>query len=101
MIQKRVNGIVDFNRTWKDFKKGFGDFLVRGFWLGMDKIQRLTQKKTENKLRVDLGVNSSKTVHAEYKWFGIESEKVHYKLRIGHFSRKPVYSSLTHDHCHR
>ena len=101
VIQKRVNGIVDFNRTWKDFKKGFGDFLVRGFWLGLDKIQRLTQNKTENKLRVDLGVNASKTVHAEYKWFGIESEKVHYKLRIGHFSRKLVYSSLTHDHCHR
>ena len=101
VIQKRVNGIVDFNRTWKDFKKGFGDFLVRGFWLGLDKIQRLTQNKTENKLRVDLGVNASKTVHAEYKWFGIESEKVHYKLRIGHFSRKLFYSSLSHDHCHR
>ncbi|CAH3103567.1 unnamed protein product [Pocillopora meandrina] len=97
VIQKRVNGIVDFNRTWKDFKKGFGDFLVRGFWLGLDKIQRLTQNKTENKLRVDLGVNASKTVHAEYKWFGIESEKVHYKLRIGHFSHdySTAYDSLS------
>ena len=61
----------------------------------------LTRNKTENKLRVNLGVNTSKTVHDEYKWFGVENETVDYKLRIGDFSRKPVYSSLIHDHCHR
>ena len=101
MIQKRVDGTVNFNRTWEEYKKGFGDFLIHEFWLGLNKIQRLTQIKTENKLRVDLGVNASKTVYAEYKWFGIENETADYKLRIGNISRKPIYSSLIHDHCHR
>ena len=101
MIQKRVDGTVNFNRTWEDYKKGFGGFLIREFWLGLNKIQRLTQNKTENKLRVDLGVNASKTVYAEYKWFGIENETADYKLRIGNISCKPIYSSLIHDHCYR
>ena len=101
MIQKRVAGTVNFNRTWEEYKKGFGDFLIHEFWLGLNKIQRLTQNKTENKLRVDLGVNACKTVYAEYKWFGIENETADYKLRIGNISRKPIYSSLIHDHCHR
>lgn len=95
VIQKRLCNIADFNRTWDDYKKGFGDFLVREFWLGLNKIQRLTQNKTENKLRVDLGVNASKTVHAEYEWFGIENETAHYKLHIGNISSATVEDSLS------
>ena len=101
VIQKRLNGFVDFNRSWVDYKDGFGNFLIREYWLGLEKIHRLTRNKTENKPRVNLVVNTSKTVHDEYKWFGVENETVDYKLRIGDFSRKPVYSSLIHDHCHR
>ena len=101
MIQKRVDGTVDFNRTWNDYKKGFGDFLTRGFWLGLDKIQRLTQNNRENKLRVDLGVTANKTVHVEYEWFGIENETADYKLHIGNISCKSVYSFLINEHCHK
>ena len=97
VIQKRLCNIADFNRTWDDYKKGFGDFLAREFWLGLNKIQRLTQNKTENKLRVDLGVNASKTVHAEYEWFGIENETAHYKLHIGKISCKPIYFFTMND----
>ena len=61
MIQKRLNGFVDFNRSWVDYKDGFGNFLIREYWLGLEKIHRLTRNKTENKLRVNLGVNTSKT----------------------------------------
>ncbi|XP_022810491.1 fibroleukin-like, partial [Stylophora pistillata] len=86
VIQKRVDDTVDFNRTWKDYKNGFGDFLIRDFWLGLDKIHRLTQNKTENKLRVDLGVTANKIVYAQYEWFGIENETNRYKLHIGSFS---------------
>ena len=70
MIQKRMDGFVDFNRTWNCYKHGFSN-LVGEFWLGLDKINRLTQDKTKNMLRVDLGVITGKTVNAEYSWFGI------------------------------
>ncbi|XP_066015120.1 angiopoietin-related protein 7-like isoform X2 [Pocillopora verrucosa] len=82
VIQKRMDGSVDFNRSWDDYKHGFGN-LVGEFWLGLDKINRLTQTKTKNKLRVDLGVKTGKTVHSEYGWFGIGTETAKYWLDLG------------------
>ena len=82
MVQKRMDGSVDFNRTWDDYKHGFGN-LVGEFWLGLDKINRLTRNKTKNKLRIDLGVKTGKTVHPEYGWFGIGTETAKYRLYLG------------------
>ena len=69
MIQERMDGSVNFNRTRDDYKHGFSN-LVGEIWLGPDKINRLTRNKTkkktknkkQKKLRVDLGVKSGKTV---------------------------------------
>ena len=43
VFQKRLNGSVDFYRYWNDYKCGFGD-LNSEFWLGLDKIHRLTSR---------------------------------------------------------
>ena len=63
MIQERMDGSVNFNRTQDDHKHGFSN-LVGEFWLGPDKIKCLTRKKTKKKkkLRVDLGEKTGKTV---------------------------------------
>ena len=53
----------------------------------MDKINRLTRNKI-NKLRVDLGVQTGKTVHPEYGWFGIGTETVKYQLYLGNIISK-------------
>ena len=87
VFQKRMDGSVDFNRTWNDYKHGFGN-LVGEFWLGLDKINRLTKKKTKNMLRVDLGVTARQTVHAEYEWFGIGNGTANYRLYIGNMTSK-------------
>ncbi|XP_055603981.1 angiopoietin-4-like [Uranotaenia lowii] len=44
VIQNRFNGSVDFDRTWKDYQLGFGD-LKTEFWIGLEKIHRLTSRK--------------------------------------------------------
>lgn len=89
VFQKRFNGSVDFNRTWNDYKHGFGNFTGE-FWLGLDKIYRLTRNETKNMLRVDLGMATGKTVHAEYSWFGIGNETATYRLYIGNVTNKTV-----------
>ncbi|XP_022803269.1 angiopoietin-related protein 7-like isoform X2 [Stylophora pistillata] len=95
VFQKRFNGFVDFNRTWDDYKHGFGNFTGE-FWLGLDKIYRLTRNETKNMLRVDLGKATGETVHVEYSWFGIGSETAMYRLYIGNVTndRKDAIKEL-------
>ncbi|KAJ8033642.1 Fibrinogen C domain-containing protein 1-A [Holothuria leucospilota] len=52
VFQRRIEGSIYFNRTWKDYKNGFG-FQSNEFWLGLEKLSFLTnQKKYE--IRIDM-----------------------------------------------
>jgi len=83
VFQKRLDGSVDFNRGWADYKRGFGN-LNGEFWLGLDKINRLT--KAKNRLRVDLEDTQGKTAYADYDMFAVASERNNYKLSLGTYS---------------
>ena len=84
VFQKRLDGSVDFYRGWADYKRGFGN-LNGEFWLGLDKINRLTNSE-RYKLRVDLEDTTRKTAYAVYDSFAVTSEKSKYKLSIGTYS---------------
>ena len=83
VFQKRLDGSVEFYRGWDDYKRGFGN-LNGEFWLGLDKIHRLTKQRS--RLRVDLEDTTGKTAYAEYDFFGVASEKSKYKLSLGTYS---------------
>ena len=85
VFQKRLDGSVNFYRGWADYKNGFGN-LNGEFWLGLDKINRLT--KTKNRLRVALEDTAGKTAYAEYDTFAVTSERTKYQLSIGTYSGK-------------
>ena len=77
--------LISTRRGWTDYKRGFGN-LNGEFWLGLDKIRRLT--KTKNKLRVDLEDTKGKTAYAEYDMFSVTSERTKYQLSLGTYSGK-------------
>ena len=84
VFQKRLDGSVDFYLYWSDYKQGFGD--LRGeFWLGLEKIYRLTSDDN-NITRVDLEDFEGNTAYAEYDLFGVTSESDKYKLILGRCS---------------
>ena len=84
VFQKRLDGSVSFDRSWDDYKNGFGN-LNDEFWLGLDKIYRLTEKK-RNRLRVDLEDFTFSTAYAEYDMFAVSNEATKYKLSLGRCS---------------
>jgi len=84
VFQKRREGSVDFYRAWDAYKRGFGN-LNGEFWLGLDKIHRLTVS-SKNKLRVDLEDLHGKSAFAEYSSFSVTSERAKYQLNLGSYS---------------
>ena len=84
VFQKRQDGSVDFYRGWADYKQGFGN-LNGEYWLGLDKIHRLTNSGNY-KLRVDLEDFTGNTAYAEYSSFGVADEGNKYKLSVGSYS---------------
>ena len=84
VFQKRLDGSVDFFLNWNDYKVGFGD-LNGEFWLGLDKIHRLTSDDN-SMLRVDLEDFEGNTAYAEYNMFSVMNENDKYKLNLGSYS---------------
>ena len=80
VIQRRVDGSVDFFRNWSDYKIGFGK-MDHEFWLGNDKIHRLT-KWTDTKLRFELQAKDGDKAFAEYHTFMIDEERSKYMAHV-------------------
>ncbi|KAM6986553.1 fibrinogen-like 2a [Aplochiton taeniatus] len=84
LIQQRLNGSVSFNRTWADYKKGFGD--PRGeFWLGNDRLHLLTKAK-DTILRIELEDFEGVREYAKYDQFYVANEFLRYRLSISGYS---------------
>lgn len=79
VIQRRMDGSVDFYRGWTDYKKGFGN-LQREFWLGLEKIHRLTNQR-QQKLRVEITNFNGNWCWAEYENFTVSGEDDGFRLQ--------------------
>ena len=83
VFQRRVDGSVDFYKNWTDYKNGFGN-LSGEFWLGLDKIHRLSATG-QNLIRVDLETFENETAYAIYKSFSVGNESEAYILNVGNY----------------
>ncbi|KAL9974366.1 hypothetical protein ACROYT_G011390 [Oculina patagonica] len=92
VFQKRMDGWVDFYLNWSDYKHGFGH-LSGEFWLGLEKIHRLTTDN-DSMLRVDMADFEGNTAYAEYNMFGVMSENDKYKLILGNYSADTDIGSI-------
>ncbi|XP_028390983.1 ficolin-2-like [Dendronephthya gigantea] len=84
VFQRRQDGSQNFFLGWSDYKTGFGN-LSGEFWLGLDKIHRLT-KSGQNVLRVDLMDFKSTESFAKFETFNVTDESDKYRLTIGNYS---------------
>ncbi|XP_041113416.1 fibrinogen-like 2a [Polyodon spathula] len=84
VLQHRHNGSVSFNRTWKEYKNGFGSFKGE-FWLGNDKIHLLTKTK-DMILRIELEDFEGIREYAKYEEFYVSNEYLKYRLTVSGYS---------------
>ncbi|XP_078617020.1 uncharacterized protein LOC144885135 [Branchiostoma floridae x Branchiostoma japonicum] len=84
VIQRRFDGSVLFNRTWDEYRDGFGTWDGE-FYLGNEKIHKLTNM---NKYMVRFVVTDWKgeVRWAEYDHFRIENESTNYRAHVGRVS---------------
>ncbi|XP_014400058.1 PREDICTED: angiopoietin-related protein 5 [Myotis brandtii] len=86
VIQKRIDGRIDFQRLWCDYLDGFGDLLGE-FWLGLKKIFYIVnQKNTSFMLHVALESEDDTLAYASYDNFWLEDETRFFKMHIGQYS---------------
>ncbi|XP_072398452.1 fibrinogen C domain-containing protein 1-B-like [Diabrotica undecimpunctata] len=78
VIQRRIDGSVDFYRDWREYKFGFGD-LNGEHWLGLESIYHLTAFEA-NLLLVELVDKDGINAYALYDSFAIGSEVEGYYL---------------------
>lgn len=87
MVQQRVDGSVDFNRSWVEYRDGFGAVgESTEFWLGLEKLYQVTLSGSFE-LAIELKNETGWYGFARYKEFAISGEADQYKLyRLGSYS---------------
>ncbi|XP_040893364.1 proteoglycan 4-like [Toxotes jaculatrix] len=85
VLQRRHDGSVSFNRTWAEYRSGFGELDGGEFWLGNNMIHLLTLAR-DMVLRVELEDFDGVMEYAEYEQFKVASERLRYRLTVGGYS---------------
>ncbi|EAW63801.1 fibrinogen-like 1, isoform CRA_c, partial [Homo sapiens] len=87
VIQRRSDGSENFNRGWKDYENGFGNFVQKHgeYWLGNKNLHFLTTQE-DYTLKIDLADFEKNSRYAQYKNFKVGDEKNFYELNIGEYS---------------
>lgn len=82
VIMNRYNGELSFNRSWSEYKTGFGK-LDSEFWIGNDNINALSVAGY-SVLRIEIQAKSSgKWYYSQYDGFGLSSESDGYAIQLG------------------
>ena len=74
------------NRTWQEYKKGFGD-LKTSFWLGLERIHKLTSTQRNVELKFSMKLNNNnllnkKWKNGRYSSFKVSGESDGYRLEV-------------------
>ncbi|XP_072540619.1 fibroleukin [Salminus brasiliensis] len=78
VFQRRFDGEVDFNRTWREYRDGFGS-AQKEHWLGNAVLHALTAKG-QHTLRITLQDWHQQTRHATYNKFKVAGENQRFRL---------------------
>ncbi|XP_073697931.1 microfibril-associated glycoprotein 4-like [Garra rufa] len=93
VIQRRMDGSVNFYRPWNQYKRGFGN-VESEYWLGLENMYQLTRNRNYM-LRVDLEDFDGNKVFALYSSFSVGPEADGYQLHVSGFTDGGAGDSLS------
>ena len=80
VLQRRINGKMNFEQNWNEYKNGFGD-PNEEFWLGNEKIN-LISEYADLEIRLNLRKSDASKFFARFSSFRIGNESRNYQLLI-------------------
>ncbi|KAH8416915.1 hypothetical protein KR222_001059, partial [Zaprionus bogoriensis] len=80
VILQRIKGEVDFNRTWIEYREGFGTF-DGDFIMGLETIHRLTRDQP-HELYIHMERFNGNSFYARYDEFAISGEDDQFRLQL-------------------
>ena len=89
VVYQRIDGSVNFNRSWTEYRNGFGDTVNGSFWLGNEAIYQLTNAagNASCRLRFELLTNASQMWYSvEYAQFHVDNESRSYAIHVAGYS---------------
>ncbi|XP_056625742.1 microfibril-associated glycoprotein 4-like [Triplophysa dalaica] len=93
VIQRRMDGSMNFYQPWKHYKRGFG-VIESEYWLGLEYMYQLTHNR-KYMLRVDLEDFEGRKGSAVYSLFSVDSECEGYRLTVSGFKDAGAGDSLS------
>lgn len=87
LVQQRDSGALSFNRTWAEYRNGFGSLDMQGkgeFWLGSQNLHLLTNQ-AETMMKVELEDWEQGVATAEYT-IRVGSEGEGYQLHVSGYT---------------
>ena len=85
LVQQHIGASTSFNRSWQEFKDGFGN-KSGDYWIGNERLHQLT-KDGRYKLRVDVQASfNGQWYWAEYSGFTVGGESSRYTLFVSGYS---------------
>lgn len=86
VIQRRQDGSEDFDRTWIEYKEGFGN-PQKEFFIGLQTLHEMTSTLDVFELLIIMEDFESRTRHAKYSSFRVGSEDEKYAIKeLGDYS---------------
>lgn len=95
VIQHRINGSLHFNRTWEEYRDGFGH-PDGEMWIGLERLYQLTSVRPCELVVEVKGKNGAVYKYARYKEFAIGSEGEQYRLNTLGIYSGTLGDSLSH-----
>ena len=93
-VIKRINGTVDFGKTWNEYKIGFGD-ISHEYWIGNDNLHLITNYyNTTVKFELE-AFNGDKFI-MRFSTFKVKDEASKYQLSISGYDGRMYYLLYTY-----